>query len=63
MSTRLFEAGYSELEVAHVVGHSSETVGKTETAKTYIKKASLSVLQDRINSIEAISLPSIRDAI
>ena len=63
MNTRLFEAGYSELEVAHVVGHSSETVGRTEAAKTYIKKASLSVLRERINSIEAISLPSIRDAI
>ncbi|WP_375266617.1 tyrosine-type recombinase/integrase [Planktotalea sp.] len=63
MSTRLFEAGYSELEVAHVVGRSSETVGRTEAAKTYIKKASLSVLRERINSIEAISLPSIRDAI
>ena len=25
ISTRLFEAGYSELEVAHVVGHSAET--------------------------------------
>ena len=63
MSTRLFEAGYSELEVAHVVGHSAETVGRTEAAKTYIKPASLPALRDRINSIEAISLPSIRDAI
>ena len=60
MSTRLFEAGYSELEVAHVIGHSAETVGRTEPAKTYIKKASLLKIQERINSIEPISLPSIK---
>ena len=60
MSTRLFEAGYSELEVAHVIGHSAETVGRTESAKTYIKKASLLKIQERINSIEPISLPSIK---
>jgi hypothetical protein len=62
MSTRLFEAGYSELEVAHVVGHSVKTVGRTESAKTYIKKAALSKLQERINRIERISLPAIKDA-
>ena len=62
MCTRLFEAGYSELEVAHVVGHSAETVGRTESAKTYIKRASLSKLRERINSIEPISLPSIQAA-
>ena len=62
MSTRLFEAGYSELEVAHVVGHSVKTVGRTESAKTYIKKAALSKLQERINSIARIALPAIKDA-
>ena len=61
MSTRLFEAGYSELEVAHVVGHSAGTVGRTESSKTYIKKASLPRLQERINSIRSISLPPIKD--
>jgi integrase len=62
MSTRLFEAGYSELEVAHVVGHSAETVGRTESSRTYIKKASLPKLQERINSIKPISLPPIKDS-
>lgn len=62
MSTRLFEAGYSELEVAHVLGHSTETVGKTEAAKTYIKRAGLAKLQDMINSIAPISLPPLRGA-
>ena len=61
MSTRLFEAGYSELEVAHVVGHSAGTVGRTEAAKTYIKKASLSGLRDRINEVPRIALPAIKD--
>ena len=60
MSTRLFEAGYSELEVAHVVGHSGKTVGRTEAAKTYIKRASLLRLRDRINSIPQIALPAIK---
>jgi len=60
MSTRLFEAKYNELEVAHVIGHGAETVGRTESAKTYIKKASLSKIQERINSIEPISLPSLK---
>lgn len=60
MCTRLFEAGYSELEVAHVVGHSAETVGRTESAKTYIKRASISKLRERINSIAPISLPPIK---
>ena len=60
MSTRLFEAGHSELEVAHVIGHSGSTVARTEAGKTYIKRASLSVLQDRINSISQITLPTIK---
>ena len=63
MSTRLFEAGYSELEVAHVVGHSAETVARTETFKTYVKKASLPKLQERINRITPIVLPPIKDSI
>lgn len=62
MSTRLFEAKYDELEVAHVVGHSEGTVGKTEAAKTYIKKAALPKLRDRVNSIARIALPAINDA-
>ena len=62
MCTRLFEAGYSELEVAHVVGHSAETVGRTEASKTYIKKGIPAKLRERINSIERISLPSIQAA-
>ena len=60
MSTRLFEAGYSELEVAHVIGHSASTVARTEAGKTYIKRGSLSLLQDRINSISQITLPTIK---
>lgn len=60
MSTRLFEAGYSELEVAHVIGHSGSTVARTEAGKTYIKRGSLSLLQDRINSISQITLPTIK---
>lgn len=62
MSTRLFEAGYNELEVAHVVGHSAGTVGRTESAKTYIKRASLPKLQERVNSIARIALPAIKRA-
>jgi len=62
MCTRLFEAGYSELEVAHVVGHSAETVGRTEASKTYIKKGIPAKLRERINSIERILLPSIQAA-
>jgi site-specific recombinase XerD len=62
MSTRLFEAGYNEIEVAHVIGHSGATVARTEAGRTYIKKASLSVLRDRINSIPQISLPAINEA-
>jgi len=62
MSTRLFEADYDELEVAHVVGHSEGTVGKTEAAKTYIKRAALPKLRERVNSIARIALPAIKDA-
>lgn len=62
MSTRLFEAKYDELEVAHVVGHSTGTVGKTEAAKTYIKRAALSKLRERVNSIARIALPAISEA-
>lgn len=57
MSTRLFKAHYSELEVAFVVGHSRKTVAKTESGRTYIHPPHLRELQVMIEKVQPIQLP------
>lgn len=62
MSTRLHRLGLTELQVAHVVGHSRETVAQTTSGKSYIKEAEISELQIIINKIEEIDLPMIPES-
>ena len=57
MSTRLYKANYSELDVAFVVGHSKKTVAKTESARTYIHPPHLRELQVMIEKVPPIQLP------
>ena len=57
MATRLYDLGYSELQVADVVGHSRNTVARTESGKTYIKKKNISKIYKLIEDIEPIGLP------
>ena len=61
MSTRLHQAGLSELEVAHVVGHKQGTVAQTTSGKTYIKKAQIPDILGHIKKIEPIELPNINN--
>ena len=57
MATRLYELGYTELQVADVIGHSRNTVARTESGKTYIKKKKISEIYKMIEDIEPINLP------
>ena len=57
MATRLYDLGYTELQVADVVGHSRNTVARTESGKTYIKKKNISKIYKLIEDIEPIDLP------
>ena len=54
MATRLYDLGYTELQVADVVGHSRNTVARTESGKTYIKKKNISKIYKLIEDIEPI---------
>ena len=62
MSTRLHRLGLTELQVAHVLGHSRETVAQTTSGKSDIKEAEISDLLISINKIEPIDLPMIPES-
>ena len=62
MSTRLHRLGLTELQVAHVVGHSRETIAQTTSGKKYIKEAEVTELLFTINKIERIDLPMIPES-
>mgnify|MGYP003634091974 CR=1 FL=1 len=57
MATRLHKIGYTELQVADVIGHSRNTVARTESGKTYIKIKKVNEIYKMIKDIEPIKLP------
>jgi len=57
MATRLHKIGYTELQVADVIGHSRNTVARTESGKTYIKIKKINEIYKMIKDIEPIKLP------
>ena len=60
MSTRLFELGLNELQVAHVVGHSRKTAAQTTSGKAYIRVSEVPEILEFIRRIKPIKLPNIK---
>ena len=50
-STMLLQSGYSELQIADLLGHKKENIGRTESGRTYFSRQNISKLIEMVESI------------